>query len=76
MKLKQLYEAKEALDAIVRAFIKRETKNNPTYSSWYTEEGLHLDHGLGARASFISWESLEIWADKHYAEEAEYEELV
>lgn len=74
MKLKQFYEAKETLDSIVRAFIKRETKNNPTYSSWYTEEGLHLDHGLGVNPSFISWESLEIWAGKHYAEEAEYEE--
>lgn len=75
VKILQLYKAKEALDEIVRAYIRRETKNNPTYGSWYTEEGLHLDHGLNSQPSFVSWDSLEIWAAKYFAEEAEYEEI-
>lgn len=68
MKMLQLYKASAVLEEVVSSYITREMQNTATYGNWKTEEGLYLDLGLfSEKPHFISWDSLEIWADKYFA---------
>ena len=67
-KLLNLYKARAALESIVIAFIKKEFINTPTYGSWYTEEGVYFERQMGEEPIFKSWETLEAWAEKNYAD--------
>lgn len=64
----QLFKAKQALEEIKRAYIKRELVNIDTYGSWDTDEGLYFERSIGMEPIFVSWDSLEIWAEKYFAE--------
>lgn len=68
MKVKQLWAAKDAFESILRAYIARELVNIDTYGNWTDDDGVYFERFLGEKPLFVSWESLDIWAEKHYAE--------
>lgn len=70
VRMKQLYKAKQALDEIKIAYIQTELRNVDTFGNWEDDEGLWFERGMYDKPIFISWDSLELWAEKHFAEAA------
>lgn len=68
MKIEQLYKATQAFEDIVRAYINRELVNEDTFGSWNTDEGIYFERQIGTEPIFVSWDSLEIWAEKYFAD--------
>lgn len=75
MKTRQLYKAKEVFDDIFSMYVYREYKNHAIQGHWFTDDGLFITlNPFVGKADFISFESLDIWAEEHYADTAKLDD--
>jgi len=67
-RLLNLYKAQKTLESIVISYIKKELVNMQTFGSWFDEAGVYFEMGINEKPKFVSYETLELWAEKNYAE--------